>query len=356
MTLFQSISIVFKRYAVFKGRASRSEFWWWQLFVVILVAISAVLESCALENTYGIITALIYLILYLPSCAVSVRRCHDSGHSGWWLICPIVGVVMMLLPSQQNDNDYGSSVDGIANANRIIEKIFAGFCYSLFLPIFLLFLIVIGMIYASTPVKLSIDEVPYSTTEQLRELSGMSFLPDIKFEEGVRSNWDNQTYYYFEWVQPLTEQDKQRILKFAKKSRYQQLWVYPEANSNTIVEQKVLSANETPFKICYFEEGIKLESVQTCSGMFEDDIKGLKYNTIWQEYVSVGLSDHTMYFDLQLQESYFTLLNQLKENGYEVTKETKQEILLNKEENYNAYYSVKINKNNNVVSIEYVDW
>lgn len=107
MTFLQSISIVFNKYAVFKGRASRSEFWWWQLFVILFVAASAILEYFVIDNTYGIVTSVVSLILFLPYMAVSVRRCHDSGHTGWWVICPIVNLVMMFLPSDPNENEYG---------------------------------------------------------------------------------------------------------------------------------------------------------------------------------------------------------------------------------------------------------
>ena len=359
MTLFQSISIVFKKYAVFKGRASRSEFWWWQLFVMVLVVASAILECLVIEHTYGIITSMVSLILFLPYMAVSVRRCHDSSHTGWWVLCPIANIIMLFLPSEQTDNDYGV-VNGVANANKPTEKILAGCSIALILPMLLLCVICVWLIFASSSVKLSADEAPYSTTEHLRELSGMTFLPSVKFIEGVRSNWDNDTHYYFEWENPLTEQDKQRILKYAKKSRYQQLWIYPETmDDNNIVVQKVLSIYDTPFKIYYSEEGVKLETVQTSWIFLDGDeyIGGLEYQIIWHECVRVESGDCTIYFDLQLQEPYSVLLNQLKKKGFEVIKNTKKELVLHKEnENYSAYYNVSINKKSNVASIEYVDW
>ena len=171
-------------------------------------------------------------------------------------------------------------------------------------------------------------------------------------------SWDNDSHYYFEWENPLTEQDKQRILKYAKKSRYQQLWIYPEnVDDGNIVVQKVLNINDTPFKIYYYEEGIKLETIQTGWIFLDEYIGGLKYKLIWQEYVRVGSNDCTIYCDLQLQEPYSVLLNQLKKKGFEVTKNTRNELVLYKEnENYSAYYNVSINKKSNVASIEYVDW
>jgi uncharacterized membrane protein YhaH (DUF805 family) len=282
MTFLQSISIVFNKYAVFKGCASRSEFWWWQLFVILFVAASAILEYFVIDNTYGIVTSVVSLILFLPYMAVSVRRCHDSGHTGWWVLCPIANIIMLFLPSEQTENKYGVA-NGLAKDNKPTEKILVGTSIALIVPLSLLFVICVWSIYSFSSVKLSAEEAAYSTTEQLRELSGMTFLPNVKFIEGVRSNWNNDTHYYFEWEKPLTEQDKQRILKYAKKSRYQQLWIYPEnVDDNNIVVQKVLNINDTPFKIYYYEEGVKLETVQTCWIFLDGDeyIGGAEYQII----------------------------------------------------------------------------
>ena len=94
MTFGQSISTCFGKYATFSGRASRSEYWWWYLF-----------------NVFGqnsIFTILCSLILLLPGISVGVRRCHDTNHSGWWLLCPIYNLVLMLLPSEDSSNEYGA--------------------------------------------------------------------------------------------------------------------------------------------------------------------------------------------------------------------------------------------------------
>ena len=105
MTFSESISTVFSKYTDGKGRASRSEYWWWNLFVFLLTFVVAIIEmAIGLED---VLTGILSLGLLLPNVCVSIRRCHDSGHSGWWVICPIVNIIMMFLPSDPNTNEYG---------------------------------------------------------------------------------------------------------------------------------------------------------------------------------------------------------------------------------------------------------
>lgn len=107
MTFSQSISSVLNKYATAKGRASRSEYWWWYLFLFIVTVVVAFFET--IMGLEDILTGLLSLVLLLPNICVAIRRCHDSGHSGWWSICPVVGLVMMFLPSDPNDNEYGAA-------------------------------------------------------------------------------------------------------------------------------------------------------------------------------------------------------------------------------------------------------
>lgn len=105
MTFTQSIESVFGKYLKGAGRASRSEYWWWQLFTFLLtVVVSLVTELMGLGS---IPTTVLSLLLFCPNLCVAIRRCHDSGHSGWWAICPIVNFVMMFLPSDPEENEYG---------------------------------------------------------------------------------------------------------------------------------------------------------------------------------------------------------------------------------------------------------
>jgi len=109
-----------KKYADFSGRARRREYWFFVLFNII---ISVVLSVCdAVVGTYnaaagiGILTGIYTLAVLIPGIAVSVRRLHDTGRSGWWLLIvlvPLVGalvlLIFMLIDGQPGQNAYGTS-------------------------------------------------------------------------------------------------------------------------------------------------------------------------------------------------------------------------------------------------------
>lgn len=87
MTFLQSIKTCFRKYFDFKGRATRSEFWWFQLFVIGLtygaMALDGLLLGSTLDDTVTPLATLAIGILTLPSATVTARRLHDIGWSGW---------------------------------------------------------------------------------------------------------------------------------------------------------------------------------------------------------------------------------------------------------------------------------
>lgn len=98
---------VFKKYAVFSGRASRKEYWMFFLINVIIAFAIGIIEgltgsSDALSNIYSFAT-------FLPSIAVGVRRLHDTDRSGWWLLLPIVNIVFLALEGQPGKNRFGEN-------------------------------------------------------------------------------------------------------------------------------------------------------------------------------------------------------------------------------------------------------
>lgn len=91
MTFRQSVreNLSAKYLFVFRGRASRSEFWWFALFI-ILVNIACAIAMQVLPPTFAATLSLaVSLILLPPNIGVTVRRLHDRNLRGWWLLAPI---------------------------------------------------------------------------------------------------------------------------------------------------------------------------------------------------------------------------------------------------------------------------
>lgn len=99
-----AISACFSKYATFSGRATRSEYWFFYLFYVIMYVVGAVIDAAA-GTTF--IMYLIILALWLPLLAAGVRRNHDVGKSGWFILVPIYNLVLLCSPSV-GDNQYGA--------------------------------------------------------------------------------------------------------------------------------------------------------------------------------------------------------------------------------------------------------
>ena len=109
MTFLKSVETCFYKYIEFNGRASRSEFWWFYLFVIICWIIGFVLGP--------IIEAIIILGLLIPYIAVQARRLHDIGKSGWLQLIsliPIIGAIILIVWSAtegtKKKNKYGAPI------------------------------------------------------------------------------------------------------------------------------------------------------------------------------------------------------------------------------------------------------
>ncbi|MEU4081414.1 DUF805 domain-containing protein [Streptomyces venezuelae] len=102
---------VLKKYVVFNGRARRKEFW---MFELINVIISIVLTVVDLSLDMQLLSTIYSLAIFLPSLAVTVRRLHDTGRSGWWVLIgliPLVGFIVLLVfactEGDQHENEHG---------------------------------------------------------------------------------------------------------------------------------------------------------------------------------------------------------------------------------------------------------
>jgi uncharacterized membrane protein YhaH (DUF805 family) len=102
MNFQQAVQSGFSNYANFRGRASRSEFWWWQLFLLLGGIVAALLDLFANSNVLGgePLASLFYLATIIPGLAVSVRRLHDTDSSGWWILLgliPFIGIIVLIV-------------------------------------------------------------------------------------------------------------------------------------------------------------------------------------------------------------------------------------------------------------------
>lgn len=105
---------VLKKYTVFGGRAHRTEYWMFFL-INFLIAFGIFLVEGVL-GLAGMLSLLYALAVFLPALAVLVRRLHDTGRSGWWVLVglvPLVGGIVLLvfacLDSEPGPNAYGAN-------------------------------------------------------------------------------------------------------------------------------------------------------------------------------------------------------------------------------------------------------
>jgi len=106
MTFSESAKTCFGKYATFSGRASRSEYWWFTLLVLLVSLIP-------------VIGTLFSLAALIPSIAVAARRLHDTDRSGWWQIAPQGGVLLTLLLVSIQANIL-ATVAGLATVGMIV--------------------------------------------------------------------------------------------------------------------------------------------------------------------------------------------------------------------------------------------
>ena len=100
-----AISACMKKYVTFAGRASRSEFWYFYLFYIIMYAIGAGI-GIAIDSQ--IIMYLFIAPFWLPCFAAGARRMHDVGRSGWFMLVPIYNLVLWCTQSNSGTNKYGN--------------------------------------------------------------------------------------------------------------------------------------------------------------------------------------------------------------------------------------------------------
>lgn len=126
MTFGEAIKSGFRNYVVWKGRATRSEYWWWTLFVVLVtlpfnifyqISIQGAIAAGSFDIFNGayFLLLIVALALFLPGLSMLIRRLHDTDRSGGWywiVLVPFVGsivlLVFVLLPSTPGPNRFDS--------------------------------------------------------------------------------------------------------------------------------------------------------------------------------------------------------------------------------------------------------
>lgn len=111
-----AVKTCFQKYATFSGRAKRPEFWWFILFYFVVGCILNIIDGIlfGFSSDIRVLSSIFGLAIFLPNLAVAVRRLHDIGRSGWWILIgliPFVGWIVLIYwycqPSEQGTNQYG---------------------------------------------------------------------------------------------------------------------------------------------------------------------------------------------------------------------------------------------------------
>ena len=114
-----SYLVAMRNYAVFEGRAARSEFWCFFLFATLFSMAASLIDAVAVTPRvlgFGVLWWLVNLIHWLPSIAVGVRRLHDIGRTGWWMLLglTIIGHLLLFvfycLRGTPGDNRFGGEI------------------------------------------------------------------------------------------------------------------------------------------------------------------------------------------------------------------------------------------------------
>jgi uncharacterized membrane protein YhaH (DUF805 family) len=119
MSFQEAISSGLSRYIDFNTRSSRSEYWFWVLFVILLSIVAGVIDNLLFGSS--ILGTLVTLGLLVPGIAVGVRRLHDIDRSGWWYLIaliPLIGALVLIYwfvqPGTPGSNEYGDNPLGDA--------------------------------------------------------------------------------------------------------------------------------------------------------------------------------------------------------------------------------------------------
>jgi uncharacterized membrane protein YhaH (DUF805 family) len=112
-----AINKAFNNYLNFSGRANRSEFWYFFLFIVLINALTHVIDTYIIgyhPEEMGIVSGVVWLATAIPQLSITFRRLQDVGKSGWWFLLSftIIGFIPLIVwwctMSEPRKNRYGN--------------------------------------------------------------------------------------------------------------------------------------------------------------------------------------------------------------------------------------------------------
>jgi uncharacterized membrane protein YhaH (DUF805 family) len=98
-----AISICLSKYSTFTGRASRSEYWYFFLFTIIIGVAAGIVAGLMGSEVVGYA---IQAAFWIPGLAVSIRRMHDVDKSGWFILIPIYSFILAVTPGTVGSNRF----------------------------------------------------------------------------------------------------------------------------------------------------------------------------------------------------------------------------------------------------------
>lgn len=115
MSFFEAVAACLSRYADFKGRAARAEFWWFMLFLLLASAfVNQMTMSFFGATSANVVSSIFFLAMVVPTISVSARRLHDMNHTGWWQLLSFLGIgtlillIWFMLPGTKDANRFGN--------------------------------------------------------------------------------------------------------------------------------------------------------------------------------------------------------------------------------------------------------
>ena len=119
MTFQNSIKICFNKYGNINGRATRSEYWYWTLFVILVSVFTLIIDvsllGSSIDDEFTPLNSIWSLAVFIPGITVTVRRFHDVNRSGWWIliILTVIGIIpyiyWLVKGSDATENSFGPS-------------------------------------------------------------------------------------------------------------------------------------------------------------------------------------------------------------------------------------------------------